>query len=153
MNLKIGDKAPHFILSGYPDQEINLSNLKGKKVVLYFYPKDNTPGCTQEACDFRDHFLRFQPHNVAIFGVSPDPIGLHQKFIEKYSLPFPLLSDPGGQVALLYGAWGEKSMYGRTYMGVLRSTVLIDEEGIIIALWRNVKVKDHVEEILKILYQ
>ena len=148
MTLKIGDKAPDFILLTETGEQIKLSKLRGKKVVLYFYPKDNTPGCTQESCDFRDHFAIFKKHGAEIFGISKDDAKAHVNFKEKYNLPFPLLVDDEAEVSAAYGALGKKSMFGKSYMGIIRSTFLIDEKGVIRAIWRKVKVSGHVEQIL-----
>lgn len=129
------------------EKEIKLSDFAGKKVVLYFYPKDNTSGCTQEACDFRDNFNRLTPKAVVI-GVSPDSIKSHIKFKEKQNLNFTLISDTDHKLAEQFGAWGEKSMYGRKYFGIIRSTFILNERGEIEKEWRKVKVKGHVEEVL-----
>ncbi len=132
------------------EKEFSLNEYKGKKVILYFYPKDNTSGCTQEACDFRDNFNRLTS-KVEVIGVSPDSIKSHLKFQEKNSLNFTLLSDTEHQLAEIFGAWGEKSMYGKKYMGIIRSTFLINENGEIIKEWRKVKVKGHVDDVLSSL--
>lgn len=129
------------------EKEIKLSDFAGKKVVLYFYPKDNTSGCTQEACDFRDNFNRLTLKAVVI-GVSPDSIKSHIKFKEKQNLNFTLISDTEHKLAEQFGAWGEKSMYGRKYFGIIRSTFILNEQGEIEKEWRKVKVKGHVEEVL-----
>ncbi len=130
--------------------EVSLSDFKGKKnVVLYFYPKDNTPGCTQEACDFRDHLTRAQNQDTVVLGISRDSLKSHVKFSEKYQLPFPLLSDPEGEVCQKYGCWKEKSMFGKKYFGIERSTFLIDKKGMLKGIWRKVKVKGHVDEVLQ----
>jgi peroxiredoxin Q/BCP len=143
--------APDFTLPSDQDEEITLSSFRGKKVVLYFYPKDDTPGCTKEACSFRDDYSLFLVKGAVVIGVSPDKESSHQKFRIKYALPFYLLSDPDHQVAALYGAWGEKTRYGRTYEGILRSTFVIDEEGKIIKAFRNVKPEGHAQEVLAVL--
>ena len=130
------------------EKEFSLSDFKGQKVVLYFYPKDNTSGCTQEACDFRDNFNRLTSKAVVI-GVSPDSIKSHLKFKENHSLNFMLLSDPEHKLSEAFGAWGEKSMYGRKYFGIIRSTIILDENGEIKKEWRKVKVKGHVDEVLE----
>ncbi len=130
------------------EKAFRLSDFTGKTVVLYFYPKDNTSGCTQEACDFRDNFNRLTTRAVVI-GVSPDSINSHVKFKEKQNLNFILLSDPEHKLAEEFAAWGEKSMYGKKYFGIIRSTFILDERGNIIKEWRKVKVKGHVEEILQ----
>lgn len=147
--------APDFSLPGLSEdgeeKVYTLGDFKGQKLVLYFYPRDNTPGCTTEACDFRDNMAKVQSKGAVVLGVSPDSIKSHGKFIEKHGLPFPLLSDTDRSVASAYGAYGEKKMYGKVSMGIIRSTVLIDEEGVIQKLWRGVKVKGHVEEVIDAL--
>ena len=130
------------------EKEVSLYDFKGKDIVLYFYPKDNTSGCTQEACDFRDNMNRLTSKALVI-GVSPDSVASHKKFREKQSLNFPLLSDSEHKISEYFGAWGEKSMYGRKYFGIIRSTFLIDKDMKVKALWRKVKVKGHVDEVLK----
>jgi len=146
--LEIGNPAPDFTLET-EQGPLTLSNLKENKVVVYFYPKDMTPGCTQEACDFRDHYSQFQDKNTIIIGISKDNLKSHSKFKEKERLNFILASDPDGKVCEAYGVWVEKSMYGRKYFGIERATFLVDEKGIIQNIWRNVKVKGHVGEVLK----
>lgn len=142
------EKAPDFTLENERGEQVRLSNFKGKNVVLYFYPKDMTPGCTAEACDFRDAHEDFTSLNAVILGVSMDDAKKHTKFIEKHGLPFSLLVDPEHEVAEKYGVWVLKKMYGREYMGIERSTFLINEEGVIIGEWRKVKVKNHIEQVL-----
>lgn len=132
------------------EKEFSLNEYKGKKVILYFYPKDNTSGCTQEACDFRDNYNRLTA-KAEVIGVSPDSIKSHLKFQEKQGLNFTLLSDPEHKLAEIFGAWGEKSMYGKKYMGIIRSTFLLDENGEIIKEWKKVKVKGHVDDVLSSL--
>ncbi|MBV6717143.1 thioredoxin-dependent thiol peroxidase [Paenibacillus chitinolyticus] len=151
MSINTGQQAPDFELPANNGQQVKLSDFKGKKVVLYFYPKDMTPACTTQACDFRDKHTEFESLNAAILGVSTDSLKRHEKFIDKYSLPFLLLADEDHAVAEIYGVWKEKSMYGKTFMGIERSTFLIDEEGILIKEWRKVKVKGHIEEALAYL--
>jgi peroxiredoxin Q/BCP len=146
--LKPGDKAPDFQAATDTATTVSLKDFRGKKVILYFYPKDNTPGCTQEACDFRDSIARFKKKDVAVLGVSPDSVASHQKFKAKFELPFPLLADDDHKIAEAYGAWGEKSMYGRKFMGIIRSTFLIDEKGRIAEVYGKVKVNGHVNELL-----
>ncbi|KXK46275.1 MAG: bacterioferritin comigratory protein [Chlorobi bacterium OLB5] len=146
--LKIGDKAPEFSLVADSGGKISLKDLKGKKVVLYFYPKDMTSGCTQEACDFRDNIKKFEKKNTVVIGVSPDDTKSHNKFKDKYELPFTLLSDETKTMLNDYGVWQEKSMYGRKYMGVVRTTFIIDEKGIIEKIYEKVKVPGHIEELL-----
>jgi peroxiredoxin Q/BCP len=149
MALEIGDKAPDFTLPADTDDgQVTLSKLRGKPVVLYFYPKDNTPGCTQQACDFRDHFATFRKQGVEVFGISKDSAKSHQNFKQKYELPFTLLVDADAKVCKDYGVIQKKVMFGKTSMGIQRSTFLIDEKGIIRAIWRKVKVPGHVEQVL-----
>ncbi len=151
--LKEGDRAPDFCLEGVDEKgkerKFCLKDFRGRKLILYFYPKDNTPGCTTEACDFRDNLSTLVGMGYAVVGVSPDSVSSHRKFMEKHGLNFPLLSDPDMKVAKAYGAYGEKRMYGRTTEGVLRSTFIVDEEGRISRAWYRVKAKGHVAEILK----
>jgi len=149
MAAKIGNKAPAFNMPTDGGGTITLKDLKGKKVVLYFYPKDDTPGCTKEACSFRDTMPDFKKVKAIIIGVSKDDVKKHKKFKEKYDLPFQLASDEDGKVCEAYGVWKKKNMYGRTYMGIERSTFLIDEDGRLQAEWRKVKVPGHVEAVLK----
>ncbi|MDD9899517.1 MAG: thioredoxin-dependent thiol peroxidase [Alphaproteobacteria bacterium] len=142
-----GKKAPAF--SGKTqDNKVSLKDFKGENIVLYFYPKDNTPGCTVEACGFRDALPRFKRQNTRIVGVSKDSVASHCKFVEKFELSFPLISDEEGKICESYGTWVEKKLYGRTYMGIERATFLIDTEGKIAQIWRKVKVKNHVEDVL-----
>ncbi len=148
MALTIGDKAPDFTLLDENENKVTLSKLRGKKVILYFYPKDNTPGCTKEACDFRDMYKQFKKHDVEVFGISKDSAKTHTKFIDKYELPFSLLVDDNADVCEAYGVINKKSMFGKTFLGIQRSTFLIDEKGIIRAIWRKVKVPGHVEQVL-----
>lgn len=149
--LKIGSKAPSFSLPSTDGKKLSLKDFKGKKVVLYFYPKDMTSGCTKEACDFRDSFPNFKKLKSVVIGISPDSIESHKKFMDKYELPFILLSDEKKEVLSKYGVWKEKSMYGKKYMGVERTTVVIDEDGKIFKVFEKVKVLGHVEEVIKIL--
>ncbi len=146
--VKVGDDAPNFELSSETGERIRLAELRGKKVVLYFYPKDNTAGCTTEACEFRDAWPAIEEDNAVVLGVSPDSVESHRKFKQKHDLPFRLLSDPDHSVADAYGAWGEKKMYGRTYEGVLRSTFVIDEKGKIAEVFGKVKPKGHASQVL-----
>lgn len=145
--LEIGKPAPDFTLPTDGGGSFTLSAQKGKKVVLYFYPKDDTPGCTLESCGFRDSLPEFSKLNVSVVGISKCSVKKHDKFKAKYELNFPLASDENGDVCERYGVWVEKSMYGRKYMGIERTTVLIDEQGIIRALWSKVKVPGHVEDV------
>lgn len=138
-----GDQAPEFTLQADDGREISLSDYRGRKVVLYFYPKDETPGCTREAIEFRDIAKDFEEEDAVIFGVSKDSVQSHQKFKRKHELPFILLSDPEGKALDLYGVWKKKSLYGRTFMGTERTTFLIDEKGIVKKVYRKVKVKGH----------
>jgi peroxiredoxin Q/BCP len=151
--LKEGEKAPDFCLEGIGKEgkegKFCLRDFLGKPLVLYFYPKDDTPGCTQEACDFRDSMSVLSSMGIKVVGVSPDSLPSHKKFREKYGLNFTLLSDPNKEVAKLYFAYGKKKMYGRETEGIIRSTFLIDKEGKIVKAWYNVKAKGHVENVLK----
>ena len=144
----VGKRAPEFRLHGSNGQEVTLADFKGKNVVLYFYPKDMTPGCTSEACDFRENHASFAELDTIIVGVSPDPIDKHEKFKTKYDLPFLLLSDPEHILSEAYGVWVLKKNFGKEYMGIERSTFVIDKEGNVVKEWRKVKVKGHVEEAL-----
>lgn len=147
--LKVGDTAPAFTAAADGDRTVSLKDYRGKRVILYFYPKDNTPGCTQQACDFRDNFARFEGGDTAVLGVSPDSVKSHDKFKSKFELPFPLLSDEDRKIAQAYGVWREKSLYGKKYMGVVRSTFVIDEQGKIAAVHDKVRVKGHIAELLE----
>ncbi|WP_374443949.1 peroxiredoxin [Stella sp.] len=149
MSLEIGKPAPAFTMPTDGGGKVSLAALKGKPVVLYFYPKDDTSGCTKEACGFRDAMPDFARIDAAIVGVSKDSVASHDRFKAKYQLPFVLASDAETDVTERYGAWVEKSMYGRKYMGIERSTFLIDGKGVIRGIWRKVKVPGHVEEVLK----
>jgi len=148
MTLNIGDKAPAFSMPTDGGGEVSLAGLKGRPVVLYFYPRDDTPGCTTEACGFRDAMPDFSKVDAAIVGVSRDTVAKHDKFKAKYELPFTLGADETGAVTEAYGVWVEKSMYGRKSMGIERATFLIDGGGVIRGIWRKVKVKGHVDEVL-----
>ncbi|MEP6993583.1 MAG: thioredoxin-dependent thiol peroxidase [Acidobacteriota bacterium] len=147
--LSVGDKAPGFRATDQDGKTVASSDLKGHKFVLYFYPKDDTPGCTKEACGFRDGWAKFRKDKIAVLGVSVDDAKSHKKFAEKYSLPFPLLADPEKKIVGDYGVWGQKSMYGRKYMGTHRVTYLIDEKGKVAAVWPKVKPDGHADEILE----
>lgn len=148
--LQKGDKAPDFTGNDQQGKVVSLDDFKGKKLVLYFYPKDDTPGCTKEACNLRDNYADLLDKGFVLLGVSPDTEDSHQKFISKYELPFPLLSDPELKIIKAFGAWGEKNMYGRKYEGLLRTTFIINEEGIIEKVIRKVKTDDHANQILKL---
>ncbi len=149
--LKPGDKAPPFTLETDRGERVALKDFAGKPVVLYFYPKDDTPGCTVEACEFRDAWTDVQQAGAVVLGVSPDDVASHGKFRDKFHLPFPLLADPEHTVAGAYGAWGEKSMYGRKYMGILRSTFIIGGDGRITHVFPKVTPKGHAAEVLEAL--
>jgi peroxiredoxin Q/BCP len=148
ITLQVGDKAPAFKAKNEKGETVSLADYKGKKLVLYFYPKDDTPGCTAEACDLRDNYQSFQAQGYEILGVSPDNEAKHQKFITKHELPFSLLADTGNAVAIAYGTWGEKSMYGKKYMGILRTTFVIDEKGKIEKVIEKVDTKKHTTQLL-----
>ncbi len=148
---KAGDPAPAFSLPSDTGKVVALKDLKGKTVVLYFYPKDDTSGCTTQACEFRDHWSAVMKTGAVVLGVSPDGVRSHQKFKEKFSLPFPLLADEDHTVAEAYGAWGEKSMYGRKYQGILRTTFVIGPAGKIVRVFEKVKPKGHAAEVLSAL--
>ena len=147
--LKEGQKAPLFVLDDDQGRKVSLADFKGKSVVLYFYPKDMTPGCTQEACDFRDNWKAVQKKGAVVLGVSADPIKKHESFKEKYKLPFTLLSDEGKKMIKSYKVWQKKKFMGREFMGIVRSTFLIDGTGKIKKIWSPVSVKDHVKEVLE----
>ena len=153
MSVEIGKTAPDFTLKNQHNTDITLSDSRGKKVILYFYPKDMTPGCTTEACDFRDHHETFDKSNTVILGISPDPIEKHQKFIEKHGLPFPLLADVEHEAAKAYDVWKLKKMFGKEFYGNERSTFVIDKEGILQKEYRKVKVKGHAKEVLDYVQQ
>ncbi len=145
------DVAPDFRLASDEGETVQLSSFRGKKVVLYFYPKNNTPGCTTEACSFRDDYAQFTMHGAVVIGISPDGVESHRKFRAKLGLPFYLLSDPDHEVAEAYGAWGEKKQFGRVYEGIIRSTFIIDEQGLVIKAFRQVKPAGHAQEVLQYL--
>lgn len=146
--LKEGDKAPIFKGNNQDDKEIKLSDFAGKKVILYFYPKDNTPGCTAESCNLNDNYDALTSKGFEVIGVSPDSITSHQKFIAKHQLQFNLIADTEKEILQQYDAWGLKKLYGREYMGVLRKTFIIDENGLIVKIFEKVKTKDHTNQIL-----
>tara|TARA_R110002126_G_scaffold105484_20_gene239826 strand:+ start:2266 stop:2727 length:462 start_codon:yes stop_codon:yes gene_type:complete len=145
----VGEKAPEFSMATDGGGTVSLTSLKGRKVVLYFYPKDDTPGCTKEACAFRDAMPDFSGIDAEIIGVSKDPVAKHDKFKAKYDLPFTLASDEESDVCEKFGVWVEKNMYGRKYMGIERATFLIDGEGVVRNVWRKVKVPGHAEAVLE----
>lgn len=147
--LSPGDKAPEFTLPDSDGKTVRLKDLRGKKVILYFYPRDLTPGCTREACTFNEALSSLRKRGAVVLGVSADTVESHRKFADKYGLQFQLLSDPEKEVIKAYGAWQKKSMYGRSFMGIVRTTFIIDEKGKIRAIFPKVKVEGHAEEILK----
>jgi peroxiredoxin Q/BCP len=149
--LKIGDPAPDFTLPAGDGTDFSLKDFRGKKVVLYFYPRDNTPGCTKEACSFRDDIRKFERKGAVIVGVSADSVESHKKFAGKFDLPFTLVSDEKKSVINAYGVWRKKSLYGRTFLGIERTTFVIDERGTIAGIYRKVKVDGHSDEILAAL--
>jgi len=148
--MNVGDKAPEILGTNEKGEEIRLSDYKGRKIILYFYPKDNTSGCTTEACNLRDHYEELRQAGYAVIGASVDGEKSHQKFIEKYALPFPLIADTNKKLVEQFGVWGEKSMYGRKYMGTFRTTFIINEEGFIerIITPKEIKTKEHAAQIL-----
>lgn len=149
--LKPGEKAPDFTLPDQNGQPVSLSSFLGKTVILYFYPRDNTPGCTKEACSFRDHYPLYTEKDAVIIGISPNTSESHQKFAEKYELPFLLLADSEKEVIQAYGAWGEKKNYGKVTVGLLRSTFVIGPDGVIQKVFKKVKTATHGEDVLKVL--
>jgi thioredoxin-dependent peroxiredoxin len=144
-----GKQAPDFALENDAGETVRLSDLHGRSVILYFYPKDDTPGCTTEACEFRDAYDRFREQGVEVIGVSPDPAASHRKFKEKYELPFPLLADPDHVAAEAFGVWTEKKNYGKTYMGINRSTFVIDPDGKVVKAMRGIKAAGHAAKVLE----
>jgi len=151
LTLKTGDMAPAFTVETNGGGKISLADYRGKNVILYFYPKDNTPGCTKEACAFRDHFAEFRKKGAVVLGVSPDAVKAHDKFVEKFKLPFTLLADVDKQIVTAYGVWGEKKFMGRKYLGVYRVTFLIGPDGRIKQIWPAVKPEEHAAEVLAAL--
>lgn len=149
MELKEGDKAPAFTAEDQNGNKVSLKDYAGKKVVLYFYPEDDTPTCTTEACNLRDNIKDLEQHDVVVLGVSPDGITKHKKFVEKYNLPYTLLADPDKKIIEKYGVWGEKQMYGRKFMGLKRTTFLINEDGKIDHVIKKVLSKTHTDQIKK----
>jgi peroxiredoxin Q/BCP len=150
--LRIGDKAPDFAGFNQNGEKVSLDSFKGKKVILYFYPKDDTPGCTAESCNLNDNYQYWLSKGYEVVGVSPDSLASHKKFADKYSLGFNLISDPNADILKAYGVWGEKNMYGRKYWGVIRTTFVIDEEGVIEQIFDKVDTKNHTDQITKALY-
>jgi len=148
MGLQTGDEAPEFAAKDQNGNDVRLSDFKGKKVILYFYPKDDTPGCTAQACNLRDNYESLLSQDFVVLGVSVDNEKSHQKFIKKYDLPFPLLADTDHTIVESYGVWVEKSMYGKTYMGTARTTFVIDEKGLISEIIQKVDTKNHTDQIL-----
>lgn len=146
--VEIGDKAPDFTLAADDGSTVTLSKLRGKKVLIYFYPKDDTPGCTTQACDLRDRMPDLKAEGALVLGISPDSVESHRKFKQKFDLNFPLLADQDHKVAEKYGAWGEKNNYGIKALGIIRSSFLIDEQGRILDLWRKVKAKEHADWLM-----
>ena len=151
MAVEVGDAAPDFELESDQGERVRLSSLRGSPVVLYFYPKDDTPGCTLQACEIRDAWSGFESRGAVVLGVSPDSVSSHERFREKYELPFTLLADPDHEVADLYGVWGEKEYAGKKYMGIDRSTFVIDAEGTVASVMRGVKPADHAGDVLAVL--
>jgi peroxiredoxin Q/BCP len=149
--LKVGDKAPQFTLPSGDGKNVSLKEFRGKKVVLYFYPKDDTPGCTSEACSFRDNLGRVKRKGAVVLGISADSVESHKKFIKKYDLPFPLLSDESKEILKAYDVWKQKSFMGRKFMGIERTTFIIDEEGNILRIFLKVKVEGHTDDVLDAL--
>ncbi len=147
--VQVGDRAPDFAAETQHSTAVRLSDYKGRRVALYFYPKDNTPGCTKQACSLRDHAAILEAQGIAVLGVSGDSVASHQRFAAEHHLPFPLLADTDKKIMTAYGVWGEKKMYGRTFMGVKRTTFLINEDGVIHHIIRRPKVAVHAEEVLK----
>lgn len=151
LKLHEGDQAPDFSADASGGGKVKLADFKGKNVILYFYPKDDTPGCTKEACAFRDHFAAFKKKGAVVLGVSVDPVKAHDKFVEKYKLPFTLLADVDKEIVEAYGVWGQKTFMGRKYLGVHRVTFLIGPDGKIKKIWPKVKPEEHAEEVLAAL--
>lgn len=148
LNLKEGDPAPNFSAPTNGGGNVSLADFKGKNVILYFYPRDDTPGCTKESCGFRDHFTQFTKKGAVVLGVSTDPVKAHDKFVEKYKLPFTLLADEDKKIVQAYGVWGQKSFLGKKYLGTHRVTFLIGPDGRIKKIWPKVKPEQHAEEVL-----
>lgn len=151
--VEVGQQVPNFTLPASNGETVSLEQYRGSKVVIYFYPADMTPTCTQESCDFRDYHGDYQKQKTIVLGISPDKLASHDKFIAKYELPFLLLSDEERTVCELFGVWKLKKLYGREYMGVERSTFLLDEQGVLVKEWRKVKVKNHVVSVLEAIQE
>jgi len=149
VSIRESKKAPDFALVEQEGKMVRLRDFRGKKVVLFFYVRDDTPGCTKEASSFRDGYRRLKAKDVVLLGISPDPIESHKNFADKYNLPYPLLVDPKAEVAKKFGVWGKKNMYGRTYFGLIRSTFIINEKGKVVKKYRRVKVDGHLDKVLK----
>lgn len=149
--IRVGDRAPEFKLLSTDGTFVQLKDYRGKKVVLYFYPKDDTPGCTKEACSFQENQTKLKKKGAVVLGVSADSVESHAKFAGKYELQFRLLSDPTREICKAYGVWQEKSVYGRTFMGIVRTTIVVDEKGIIHHIFPKVKVEGHTQEVLDVL--
>jgi thioredoxin-dependent peroxiredoxin len=149
--LEIGEPAPDFSLPDADGREVTLSEFRGQPVIIYFYPRDDTPGCTKQACGIRDAWSEFTEAGAAVLGISPDDVGSHARFRDKHDLPHTLLADPDTEVIRAYGAWGKRKMYGRQYEGVIRSTVIVDAEGTVAARWPKVRPKEHADEVLAAL--
>ena len=150
-HLKVGDKAPSFKGLNQKGKEISLNDYSGKKLILYFYPKDNTPGCTAESCNLNENYNAWLAKGYDVVGVSPDSVQSHVKFADKFGFQFNLIADTEKEILQAYGAWGEKSMYGKKYMGVLRTTFIIDEKGVIVEIFEKVVTKDHTNQIIEAL--
>lgn len=146
---EVGQPAPSFEGTTQDGTTVRLEDYRGRRLALYFYPKDDTPGCTKQACNLRDHYRDLLEAGIAVVGVSPDPVDSHEAFADKYELPFPLLADPEHEILEAYGVWGARSLYGRRFMGVKRTTFLIDEEGIVRHVFKRPKVSEHTQEILE----
>ncbi|GAA0373209.1 thioredoxin-dependent thiol peroxidase [Paenibacillus motobuensis] len=151
--VELGQPVPDFTLPASGGNEVSLSQFRGQKVVIYFYPKDMTTACTQEACDFRDNYSAISERDAVVLGISGDPVKSHDRFVEKQSLPFLLLSDTDHEICRMFGVWQLKKMYGREYEGIVRSTFLIDEEGRLVREWRGIRVKGHVEKVLEAIQE
>ena len=150
-NLSKGDQAPEFHGLNQKGEEISLSGFRGKKLILYFYPKDNTPGCTAESCNLNDNYQMWLSKGYEVIGISPDNVSSHKKFADKFQFGFNLVADPETQILQAYGVWGEKNMYGKKYMGVLRTTFVIDENGVIVEIFNKVETKNHSDQIIQAL--